>query len=370
MLLPSLDRVIDELVDQEVVEVAKAAREILLKALGEGKIDLESLTKGAEMEQLEVKTVEGELCGALGGLVSCGSECAQVTQVVSYVAQLSANLIMYEYTPANSSEAPLEGLGLVVLSWREKVALTSRVAWGECSTPYLSSLLDGSDPSVTAVVSLRESVLEEKTSADIDVAAAAHTLEKISLSSQNSLAATELSLQLRLAALGDIPDQQEEADDGGTDLCNIEFSLAFGGKILLHNTFLKLGKGRRYGVMGKNGAGKTTLLTNIGSGNIEGMPADLKTLYVQHDDPSDDMGVPLVTELLASKELEGCNVTRAEACAALTNIKFTDVMLESPRSCLSGGWAMKLLIIKAMLAKADVLLLDEPTNHLDTVCSM
>ena len=39
-----------------------------------------------------------------------------------------------------------------------------------------------------------------------------------------------------------------------------------GGKILLHNTNLRLGKGRRYGLMGKNGAGKTTLLTNIGSG--------------------------------------------------------------------------------------------------------
>jgi ATPase subunit of ABC transporter with duplicated ATPase domains len=57
---------------------------------------------------------------------------------------------------------------------------------------------------------------------------------------------------------------ESEADD--SSLCDISFSLAFGGKILLHNTHLKLGKGRRYGLMGKNGAGKTTLLTNIGSG--------------------------------------------------------------------------------------------------------
>ena len=34
-------------------------------------------------------------------------------------------------------------------------------------------------------------------------------------------------------------------------------------------------------------------------------------------------------------------------------------MLSSPRSSLSGGWKMKLLIIKATLMKADILLLDE-----------
>lgn len=48
-----------------------------------------------------------------------------------------------------------------------------------------------------------------------------------------------------------------------------------------------------------------------------------------------------------------------EAIAALTNINFTEAMLSSPRSMLSGGWKMKLLIIRAMLSRADVLLLDE-----------
>ena len=49
--------------------------------------------------------------------------------------------------------------------------------------------------------------------------------------------------------------------------------------------------------MGKNGAGKTTLLTNIGSGNIEGIPTTLKTVYVQHDDNSEDGGVSLLDEI-------------------------------------------------------------------------
>jgi hypothetical protein len=79
--------------------------------------------------------------------------------------------------------------------------------------------------------------------------------------------------------------------------------------------------------MGKNGAGKTTLLTNIGTGNIEGLPTSLKTVYVQHDDASEDGGVSLIDELVSSKEMVLSNVKKADAIAALKNINFTDTML-------------------------------------------
>jgi elongation factor 3 len=163
----------------------------------------------------------------------------------------------------------------------------------------------------------------------------------------------------RSAALGDVADDQFGSEGDDASLCNIEFSLAFGGKILLHKTYLRLGRGRRYGVLGKNGAGKTTLLTNIGSGNIEGLPTHLRTIYVQHDNATDDYGVPVIDELLLSKELVAAKVSRANAELELKGIGFTDDMLEGPRSALSGGWKMKLLLIKAVLSKADVLLLDE-----------
>ena len=55
-------------------------------------------------------------------------------------------------------------------------------------------------------------------------------------------------------------------------MCNIYFSLAYGGKVLLHNTHLFLHRGKKYGLLGHNGAGKTTLLRNIANGKIEGMP--------------------------------------------------------------------------------------------------
>jgi len=111
--------------------------------------------------------------------------------------------------------------------------------------------------------------------------------------------------------------------------------------------------------------GKTTLLTNIASGTVDGLPAHLKTIYVQHDDSSEDGGVPLIEELLKSPPVAEAGATREEAEAELRKIFFTDDMINSPRSSLSGGWKMKLLIVKAILSKANVMLLDEPTNHLD-----
>ena len=59
--------------------------------------------------------------------------------------------------------------------------------------------------------------------------------------------------------------QAPDVDDdiGGAELCNIRFSLAYGGKILLHQTKLKLRRGHRYALVGQNGAGKTTLMTAI-----------------------------------------------------------------------------------------------------------
>lgn len=49
---------------------------------------------------------------------------------------------------------------------------------------------------------------------------------------------------------------EELEDNEGEDLCNCEFSLAYGGKILLSNTRLWLKRGRRYGLCGANGTGK------------------------------------------------------------------------------------------------------------------
>lgn len=58
------------------------------------------------------------------------------------------------------------------------------------------------------------------------------------------------------------PEDEEE----GEDLCNCQFSLAYGAKILLNTAVLRLKRGHRYGLCGKNGTGKSTLMRAITNG--------------------------------------------------------------------------------------------------------
>ena len=60
----------------------------------------------------------------------------------------------------------------------------------------------------------------------------------------------------------------QEEEEAGEDLCNCEFSLAYGAKILLNMAKLRLKKGKRYGLCGPNGAGKSTLMRAIANGQV------------------------------------------------------------------------------------------------------
>ena len=54
-------------------------------------------------------------------------------------------------------------------------------------------------------------------------------------------------------------DDEEE----GEDLCNCQFSLAYGAKILLNTATLRLKRGHRYGLCGRNGSGKSVSYTHL-----------------------------------------------------------------------------------------------------------
>lgn len=172
--------------------------------------------------------------------------------------------------------------------------------------------------------------------------------------------ATRLSEGLR-AACGGLGAAREKSTDPN-DVCDIDFSLAYGGKILLRNAVLRLTRGHRYGLIGKNGVGKTTLMRNLANGAIEGLPENLRTIYVQHEHVVESQG-SLLESMVKAPELS--HQTAVEVEKVLTEIGFTRKMLDGEIEALSGGWRMKLAIARAMLYNADVLLLDEPTNHLD-----
>lgn len=160
----------------------------------------------------------------------------------------------------------------------------------------------------------------------------------------------------------DAPEDEEE----GEDLCNCQFSLAYGAKILLNTATLRLKRGHRYGLCGRNGSGKSTLMRAITNGQVEGFPSpdEVRTFYVEHDiDGSDESTT--VLEWVASDTRIQAN--RDEVIEALGTVGFNAERQDTSIGSLSGGWKMKLALARAMLFKADILLLDEPTNHLDVV---
>lgn len=66
------------------------------------------------------------------------------------------------------------------------------------------------------------------------------------------------------------PDAVASNEDDGIEIVNSDFSLAYGGRMLLNKTNLRLLKGHRYGLCGRNGAGKSTLMRAIANGQLEG----------------------------------------------------------------------------------------------------
>jgi len=163
------------------------------------------------------------------------------------------------------------------------------------------------------------------------------------------------------ASYADVDATEDEEDEfGGEELCDIRFSLAYGGKILLHNTKLRLRRGHRYALVGQNGVGKTTLMSAINKGKLEGWPIHLRTEYVDSGSNVD----PEYEAKIVFDHLVDSTKKSAEECRALLEVlKFTPSMMEGSIGELSGGWQMKLRLCKAVLVNADILLLDEPTNH-------
>lgn len=156
-------------------------------------------------------------------------------------------------------------------------------------------------------------------------------------------------------------------DPNEIEIVNADFSLAYGGMLLLSHTNLRLLKGHRYGLCGRNGAGKSTLMRSIANEKLEGFPPQdqVRTCFVEHNQ-GEDASLSILEYV--SKDPKVAGQGKESIAAVLLEFGFTDGpegRQSQPVGSLSGGWKMKLALARAMLMKADVLLLDEPTNHLD-----
>lgn len=169
----------------------------------------------------------------------------------------------------------------------------------------------------------------------------------------------------------EIPDDDDD-DDDAEELCNCTFTLAYGTKILLHNTKMKLLRGRNYGLLGPNDCGKTTLMRSIANNQVEGFPdvSQVKTVFVEADIQGEQSHLSCVDYVAIDPAIAALGLEKSKIREVLGTVGFTDDGKAKPDhavSTLSGGWRMKLALARAMLQNADILLLDEPTNHLDVI---
>jgi elongation factor 3 len=175
------------------------------------------------------------------------------------------------------------------------------------------------------------------------------------------------ALRKRASPGAEEADEAEADDEEGEDLCNCTFSLAYGAKILLNQTHLRLKRGQRYGLCGPNGSGKSTLMRAINNEQVEGFPkqSEVKTVFVEHDLDSADTEMTTIDWTMKKLEEAKVTTTREDVIKQLNEFGFTDGMIQGEISALSGGWKMKLALCRAVFEAPDILLLDEPTNHLD-----
>jgi elongation factor 3 len=185
--------------------------------------------------------------------------------------------------------------------------------------------------------------------------------------------AAECTEKVRIEAekLMEIPEDDDDEDDA-EELCNCTFTLAYGTKILLHNTKMRLKRGKRYGLLGPNDCGKTTLMRSIANNQVEGFPdtSEVRTVFVEADIQGEQSHLSCVEYIFIDPKIQAMGIDRDQVRKTLATVGFNEDGKAKPDhavSTLSGGWRMKLALARAMLQNADILLMDEPTNHLDVI---
>ena len=167
-----------------------------------------------------------------------------------------------------------------------------------------------------------------------------------------------------------------------------------GGITLLQDVNLQVFANQRIGLIGKNGCGKSTLFRLIrgeikpDSGEIALQSGKTIASVAQEITSSEQAAIEFVLDgdvelrqletALAQEnhdaawfeaqhryEAIGGYVAKARAAQLLNGLGFANDTLERPVSSFSGGWRMRLNLVRALMHRADLLLLDEPTNHLD-----
>ncbi|PLX66425.1 MAG: ABC transporter ATP-binding protein [Denitrovibrio sp.] len=144
-------------------------------------------------------------------------------------------------------------------------------------------------------------------------------------------------------------------------------SKAYGARVLLKDISFRINQGERVGLIGRNGHGKTTLMRILtgeeeqDDGNIN-IPKNYLIGYLKQQ-LDFKMNTALEEASLGLREYESDQTWKAEKI--LTGLGFSDADMNKNPNEFSGGYQVRLNLVKLLLSEPDLLLLDEPTNYLD-----
>ncbi len=190
-----------------------------------------------------------------------------------------------------------------------------------------------------------------------------------------------------------------------------DLSLQYGEKHIFRNVSGRINNKDRIGLVGVNGTGKSTLLKMIAGETVtdpgiikrakgdttgylaqeitgidmnESLYKEAETAFadllekqaklaVIHDklstaqEDSAEMAKLLEQQGSLQHDLDAGDIFSMQSSIekVLMGLGFKTSDFSSPCSSFSGGWLMRLMLAKQLLAKPSFLLLDEPTNHLD-----
>merc|ERR1719261_502043 len=155
---------------------------------------------------------------------------------------------------------------------------------------------------------------------------------KATLSEAEAIVLGEKFLEVATAKFG--AGQEEEVVEDHDDLevlCDCSFSLAYGNRVLLHNTKLKLKRGKCYGLIGPNGAGKSTLIGSIAAGMVEGFPKEIRSVYVECDVSATHAELSCVDFV----HMDLPEKSKDEIAAMMTSVGFKEDLMYGPVGSLS-----------------------------------
>ncbi len=151
----------------------------------------------------------------------------------------------------------------------------------------------------------------------------------------------------------------------------LNISKSYGERTLFEDVSFIVNNGERVGVLGLNGSGKTTLFRiltgqeHIDNGNIK-IPQGYKIGYLTQILSFKEKNI-LEEAISAIPKKDDGEDQDYLAKAMLQGLGFPqESFLKSP-NMLSGGYQVRLQLIKLLLTNPDLLLLDEPSNYLDIV---